>query len=276
MGTISTEEFSRMQNAGAYRDYEEPDYAQYLAAGGPSTGMNLLAWRASNFRNASAQKQTSQDRKDMGDFIDQHAGSGSDGARLTSQTGADFTKYGGVLDNYLKGAMLDNRFEGALTGSEGRLNSLLDNPDSIKESAAYKFRVGQGQEALQRSMGAKGMLNSGNRLMELTKYGQDMGSQEYDAQFGRLKGLYDTNAQAWLGDKNANTSRGGMLSDLYGKSGNLATAAATANSNDKIGWGRLYEQGRSNNMQNSLEKSKLNIGGPNPGTAGLSYSYRGY
>jgi hypothetical protein len=59
---------------------------------------------------------------------------------------------------------------------------LLDNPDSVQQSAAYKFRVGQGQEALQRSLGAKGLLNSGNRLMELTKYGQDMGSQEYDAQ----------------------------------------------------------------------------------------------
>ena len=85
--------------------------------------------------------------------------------------------------------------------------ALLDDPDSIKQSAAYKFRVGQGQEALQRSMGAKGMLNSGNRFMELTKYGQDMGSQEYDAQAGRLSGLLGTYGQGYVGDKNANTSR---------------------------------------------------------------------
>jgi len=98
-----------------------------------------------------------------------------------------------------------NRFEAGLSDAEMRLKNLLDNPDSITQSAAYKFRVGQGQEALQRSLGAKGLLNSGNRLMELTKYGQDMGSQEYDAQAGRLGSLLGNYSQSWIGDKNANT-----------------------------------------------------------------------
>jgi hypothetical protein len=100
-----------------------------------------------------------------------------------------------------------NRFEAGLSDAEGRLRGLLDNPDSVQQSAAYKFRVNQGQEALQRSLGAKGMLNSGNRLMELTKYGQDMGSQEYDNQFGRLSGLVGGYSGSWLGDKNANTAK---------------------------------------------------------------------
>ena len=100
-----------------------------------------------------------------------------------------------------------NRFEDLLSSSEGRLKGLLDDPNSIQQSAAYKFRFGQGQEALQRSMGAKGMLNSGNRLMELTKYGQDMGSQEYENQFGRLGNLLTNYSGSWIGDKNANTSR---------------------------------------------------------------------
>jgi len=99
-----------------------------------------------------------------------------------------------------------NRFEAGLSDAELRLKNLLDNPDSINQSAAYKFRVGQGQEALQRSLGAKGLLNSGNRLMELTKYGQDMGSQEYDNQFGRIKDLVGGYSGSWIGDKNANTS----------------------------------------------------------------------
>ncbi|WP_460996347.1 hypothetical protein, partial [Staphylococcus aureus] len=86
----------------------------------------------------------------------------------------------------------DNRFSSGLSDAETRLRALLDNPESIQQTGAYKFRVGQGQEALQRSLGAKGMLNSGNRLMELTKYGQDMGSQEYDAQAGRLSNLLGT------------------------------------------------------------------------------------
>ena len=100
----------------------------------------------------------------------------------------------------------DNRFASGLTDAEGRLRSLLDNPDSINQSSAYKFRVGQGQEALQRSLGARGLLNSGNRLMELTKYGQDMGSQEYDAQYGRLSNLLGNYSTGYSADKNANTN----------------------------------------------------------------------
>lgn len=94
-----------------------------------------------------------------------------------------------------------NRFESGLSDAESRIRALLDDPNSIQQSAAYKFRVGQGQEALQRSLGARGMLNSGNRLMDLTKYGQDMASQEYDNQFGRLSDLMKTGASGYVGDR---------------------------------------------------------------------------
>lgn len=97
-----------------------------------------------------------------------------------------------------------NRFSAGLTGAENRIRSLLDNPNSIQQSAAYKFRVGQGQEALQRSLGARGMLNSGNRLTELTKYGQDMASQEYDNQFSRLSDLLKTGASGYASERGAN------------------------------------------------------------------------
>jgi hypothetical protein len=114
-----------------------------------------------------------------------------------------------------------NRFEAGLAGNENRLNALLSDPSSIDQSAAYKFRLGQGQEALQRQMAAKGMLGSGNRLMELTQYGQDMASQEYGNQFDRLKGLNDSYSQSWLGDKNANTSQFAAQSAAHGARGNL-------------------------------------------------------
>jgi hypothetical protein len=88
---------------------------------------------------------------------------------------------------------------------EGRLAALLDDPSRIQQSAGYQFRVGQGQEALQRSLGARGMLNSGNRLMALTRYGQDMASQEYDTQLQRLSALLmgrdQTNAQRYGSDR---------------------------------------------------------------------------
>lgn len=102
------------------------------------------------------------------------------------------------------GPSTDNRFGAGLSDVESRLRALLDNPDSIQQTGAYKFRVKQGEEALQRSLGARGLLNSGNRLMELTKYGQDMGSQEYDNQASRLSSLLGTYGQGYMADRNAN------------------------------------------------------------------------
>lgn len=117
-------------------------------------------------------------------------------------------KMGGGVNPYKPGVMsASNRFDTGLTDVESRLKALLDNPDSVQKSGGYKFRVKQGEEALNRSLGAKGLLNSGNRLMELTKYGQDMASQEYDNQLNRIGSLLGTYGQGYLGDKNANTNQ---------------------------------------------------------------------
>lgn len=141
------------------------------------------------------------------------------------------------MQSYLGGAAPQyqgpgaNRFESGLASSEKRLSSLLDDPSSIQQTAAYKFRLGQGEQALQRQQAAKGMLGSGNRLMELTKYGQDMGSQEYEAQAGRLQNLLGTYSGAWnqaqgtnvqeaLGrygtEMQGHTARGNTLANLVG------------------------------------------------------------
>lgn len=140
-----------------------------------------------------------------------------------------------------------NRFEAGLADTEGRLKNLLDNPDSINQSAAYKFRVSQGQEALQRSMGARGMLNSGNRLSELMKYGQDMGSQEYDNQFGRLSDLYKINSNSYIG-------QGTNLNDTQDIS-NKFQLGSVANANDAQDISNRFKLG---NDQNVLGRDKFN------------------
>lgn len=148
-----------------------------------------------------------QRERTMGDFVNrmstQDPNATANASRLQGQATDFGNRMTGYLDTAAPVASNTNRFETGLTDAETRLRNLLDNPDSINQSAAYKFRVGQGEEALQRSMGAKGMLNSGNRLMELTKYGQDMGSQEYDAQFSRLSDLMKTGTTGYIGDRGA-------------------------------------------------------------------------
>jgi hypothetical protein len=58
---------------------------------------------------------------------------------------------------------------------------------------SYAWRFGQGQQAIERSLGARGLLNSGNRLTALTDYGQGQASTEYANQFSRLSQLAGAN-----------------------------------------------------------------------------------
>jgi hypothetical protein len=72
---------------------------------------------------------------------------------------------------------------------EDRLKALVNNPNSISDTNAYKFRFNQGQQAIERSAAAKGMTGSGNLLAELANYGQGMASQEYGSEYDRLAGM---------------------------------------------------------------------------------------
>lgn len=128
---------------------------------------------------------------------------------------------GGQLQQFadnINPTMGANRFESGLQGYENRLTGLLDDPSKIKETAAYKFRTQQGEQALNRQMAAKGMLGSGNRLMDLMKYGQDMASQEYDTQLGRLQGLVGTYGQNW------NQAQGTNVNQYLGEMGHKRNA----------------------------------------------------
>ena len=54
------------------------------------------------------------------------------------------------------------------------------------DDPSYQWRLQQGQQAVERSGAAKGMLGSGNILTALTDYGQGAASSEYGAQFSRM------------------------------------------------------------------------------------------
>ena len=191
----------------------------------------------------------------LSDFVDRMATEDPSATLNASRIQGQATDFGNRMTGYLDApapvASQSNRFEAGLGDAETRLRSLLDNPDSINQSAAYKFRVKQGEEAVNRQLGAKGMLNSGNRLMELTKYGQDMGSQEYDAQVGRIGNLLGNYSQSWLGDKNANTSRyaaesnawnqrGGLLKDLVGQANDATNVNQKITGDNRNAWANTW------------------------------------
>ena len=90
---------------------------------------------------------------------------------------------------------------------ENRLRSLMDNPNSIADTGAYKFAFNQGQQALERSAAAKGMTGSGNVLAELANYGQGMASQQYGYEANRLAAMSGQTNQFTLGKQQNQIAR---------------------------------------------------------------------
>jgi hypothetical protein len=132
--------------------------------------------------------------------------SGSGGSRTvsgsvdTSQATYDpWSKYRGAAGDKLA----SNEF-GANDPSNFYRDKLqaMSSGEFSPDDPSYAWRFQQGQQATERSLASKGLLNSGNAAIELQQYGQGAASQEYGAQFTRmLQGLtgvsqqYDTQQQ---------------------------------------------------------------------------------
>ena len=214
--------------------------------------------------------QKNQQRQNtMADFVAKMAT--PQNATMQNAFAGQVTGFGGDVRNQINAPQpvlgqatmeTGNRFEGGLSDAERRLNDLITNPGALKLSPAYQFRLKQGEEALQRSLASKGLLNSGNRLTALTDYGQQAGSQEYESEYGRRKGLYDANAGYWGQDKAANTSRYGVeqganvagygaqtgagaarlntLAGLLGTAGQTYNQGSLIGANDRAKWGDIW------------------------------------
>lgn len=63
------------------------------------------------------------------------------------------------------------------------------DPNSVTSNPEYQFQLDQGLGAINKSAAASGMLGSGNRLMDLQKYGQGLASSFADKQYGREMSL---------------------------------------------------------------------------------------
>jgi hypothetical protein len=110
----------------------------------------------------------------------------------------------------------------------------------------YGFRFSEGQRALDQSAAARGGLISGNALKAATKYGQDMGSQEYQNAYNRAYTGYgaDVARENQLYNRQAALAGIGQtatnLTNQYGAAnaanvGNLMTSGAAASAAGQVG-----------------------------------------
>jgi hypothetical protein len=111
--------------------------------------------------------------------------------------------------------------------------------EQFQADPGYAFRLSEGQKALDRSAAARGGLISGGALKAATRFGQEMGSQEYTNAFNR----YQAERQARLGPLQSLTGMGGTTAANLGSAGqtmasnvgNATMAGATATGEGYLG-----------------------------------------
>lgn len=98
------------------------------------------------------------------------------------------------------------------------------DPSQIESDAGYQFRLQQGNQALERSLAARGLGESGAALKAAQDYGQGLASQSYND-------AYNQWLQRNSGLANYGSNATGGLIDTYGNLGNIGANAGTTKSN---------------------------------------------
>jgi len=111
----------------------------------------------------------------------------------------------------------------------GKLESAADytpfGMQQFQQDPGYAFRLSEGQKALDRQAAARGGLISGGALKAATRFGQEMGSQEYTNAFNR----YQTERGARLNPLQSLAGVGQTSVNQLGAAGqNYANAAGQA------------------------------------------------
>jgi hypothetical protein len=166
----------------------------------------------------------------------------------------------------------------------GKLESASDytpfGMDQFNADPGYAFRLKEGQKALEQSAAARGGLISGNALKAASRYGQEMGSQEYTNAFNRYQQeraarLQPLQSLAGVGQTtSANLGQAGAAN--ANAMGNYLTGGAAASAAGRVGAANAYGQGVStylnynqgSNLVNALNANRYapNYGQYTPGS----------
>lgn len=150
--------------------------------------------------------------------------------------------------------------------------------EQFQADPGYGFRLSEGQKALERSAAARGGLLSGATGKALTRFGQEMGSQEYTNAFNR----YQAERQARLNPLQSLTGMGQTTAQQIGQAGMQAAqgigqtemAGAAARASGYVGGANALNQGLGTYLNYSQGQNMLNAirggGFRTPGYGGLS------
>jgi hypothetical protein len=177
----------------------------------------------------------------IGGGLQQSAAAGDQAKAIeqAGQTGADAARYAAEIQRQMfeRQVALQEPWRQSGVNALAQLVPLASQytpfgMQQFQQDPGYAFRMSEGMKALERSAAARGGLLSGAQMKGVQRYGQDLGSQEYQNAFNR----YQAERQARLGPLQSlagvgqTSSQGiGNQAQMLGQNlGNLAmTGAAT-------------------------------------------------
>jgi len=216
---------------------------------------------------------------------------GSDAARRASNKQADAANRAADISNAQYYQTREDQMPFAEAGKNA-LNQLIPlasnytpfSYDAMTADPGYGFRLSEGQKALDRQAAARGGLISGSALKAATRYGQDMGSQEYTNAFNRYQTervarLAPLQSLAGMGQTTM-TNLGTMGASNAANVGNLMTSGAAAQAAGQVGQANALTGGLGTyinyNQGNNLVAALKNRGGGIPSSSLMSEPYPGY
>jgi hypothetical protein len=123
--------------------------------------------------------------------------------------------------------------------------------NAFNADPGYQFRMSESMKALERSAAARGILQSGGTLKDITRFGQDAASQEYENAFRRYlaerqQKLQPLEYRIGLG-QNAASNQGANIGSTAQNVGNLTTSLGDIRSAGIMGQSNAY-----NNMLSGI------------------------
>lgn len=143
----------------------------------------------------------------------------------------------------------------ALYGEGGQF-ARAPGMEEIQMDPGYAFRLAEGQKALERSAAARGGLLSGSMLKGAQRYGQELGSQEYQNAYARAmeQRARTTNALLGVGQygPTAATTIGGAAQNYAQGAGQAIGMGGQARASGYIG--------QANALSNALSQGAMGYG----------------
>lgn len=192
-----------------------------IAIGAASIGSSMLG--ASSSRQAASQQADAADRAAQLQY---------DQWQQQRADQAPFREAGLTSQNRLMELMGIGGNAGAEGyGKYGRDFSMQD----FQQDPGYGFRLSEGLKGLDRQAAARGGLISGAALKAATRYGQDMGSQEYQNAFNR----YQTNRSNQLNPLQSLMGAGQSATNRWERQGNSTPTMRVRRTRTQARPGRL-------------------------------------